>query len=375
MRSSSRARLYRARSGRWCGTLALVAVAGLVLAAPAIAHDGGGRGLGRYAERDLVADVPGAAELTDASLVNAWGLSFGPTTPAWVADNGTDVSTLYSGGVGATPVVKVPLTVSIPGGAPTGTVFNGSTGFVVHSGTSSGPARFLFSSEAGTITGWNAAVPPPSTSTEAQTAVTVPGAIFKGLAIADTATGPQIYASDFHNNAVDVWDANFAPVKRPGAFTDPALPAGYAPFGIQAMTGGIVVTYAKQDADAEDEVAGPGKGFVDVYDTGGTLLRRFARRGALNAPWGVAPAPQGFGAASGALLIGNFGDGRINAYDPFDGRFLGALSERHGRPIAIDGLWALEFGNGVIGTTQTLLFTAGPDEESHGLFGELTPRK
>ena len=139
------------------------------------------------------------------------------------------------------------------------------------------------------------------------------------------------------------------------------------------MTGGIVVTYAKQDADAEDEVAGPGKGFVDVYDTGGTLLRRFAARGALNAPWGVAPAPQGFGAASGALLIGNFGDGRINAYDPFDGRFLGALRGRHGRPIAIDGLWALEFGNGVIGTTQTLLFTAGPDEESHGLFGELMP--
>ena len=160
-------------------------------------------------------DVPGAAELTDSNLVNAWGLSFGPTTPAWVADNGTDVSTLYSGGVGATPVAKVPLTVSIPGGAPTGTVFNGSTGFVVHSGASSGPARFLFSSEAGTITGWNPAVPPPPTSTQAQTAVTVPGAIFKGLAIADTATGPQIYATDFHNGAVDVWDANFAPGEAP----------------------------------------------------------------------------------------------------------------------------------------------------------------
>ena len=346
---------------------------GLALASPAVAHDRGGRDLGRYTERDLVADVPGAAELADSSLINAWGLAFGPTTPAWVADNGTDVSTLYSGAVGATPVAKVPLTVSIPGGAPTGAVFNGSTGFVVHSGSSSGPARFLFSSEAGTITGWNPAVPPPPASTQAQTAVTVPGAIFKGLAIADTATGPQIYASDFHNGVVDVWDANFAPVKRPGAFTDPALPAGYAPFGIQAMTGGIVVTYAKQDADAEDEVAGPGKGFVDVYDTSGTLLRRFASRGALNAPWGIAPAPQGFGAASGALLIGNFGDGRINAYDLFDGRFLGALRGRHGRPIAVDGLWALEFGNGVIGTTQTLLFTAGPAEESQGLFGELTP--
>ena len=188
---------------------------GLALASPAVAHDRGGRDLGRYTERDLVADVPGAAELADSSLINAWGLAFGPTTPAWVADNGTDVSTLYSGAVGATPVTKVPLTVSIPGGAPTGAVFNGSTGFVVHSGSSSGPARFLFSSEAGTITGWNPAVPPPPASTQAQTAVTVPGAIFKGLAIADTATGPQIYASDFHNGVVDVWDANFAPVKRP----------------------------------------------------------------------------------------------------------------------------------------------------------------
>ena len=372
MRCSSRAQSRRGRRGRWCGTLALVAAVALALASPALASDRGGRTLGHYAQRNLVSDVAGAAELHDSSLVNAWGLTFGPTTPAWVADNGTGVSTLYSGAVGATPVAKVPVTVSIPGGAPTGAVFNGSAGFVVHSGTSSGPARFLFSSEAGTITGWNAAVPPPPPSTQAQTAVTVPGAIFKGLAIADTATGPQIYATDFHNAQVDVWDASFAPVRRPGAFSDPALPSGYAPFGIQAINGGIVVTYAKQDADAEDEVAGPGKGFVDVYDTGGGLLRRFAARGALNAPWGVALAPQGFGRASGALLIGNFGDGRINAYDPVSAKFLGALRGEHGRRIAIDGLWALEFGNGVIGTPQTLLFTAGPAEETHGLFGAIT---
>ena len=373
MRSSLRAQ-RSGRSRRWCAALSLVAAVGMSLVPTALAHqDRGGRGVGHYVQRNLVSDVPGAAEFLDGDLVNAWGLAFGPTTPAWVADNGTDVSTLYSGAVAGMPVAKVPLTVSIPGGAPTGAVFNGSSGFVVHSGASSGPARFLFSSEAGTITGWNPGVPPPPPSMQAQTAVTVPGAIFKGLAIADTATGPQIYAADFHNAEVDVWDANFAPVRRPGAFSDPALPAGYAPFGIQAVNGGIVVTYAKQDADAEDEVAGPGKGFVDVYDTSGTLLRRFAARGALNAPWGVAPAPQGFGGASGALLIGNFGDGRINAYDPFNGEFLGALRGDRGRRIAIDGLWALEFGNGVIGTTQTLLFTAGPDEESHGLFGELTP--
>lgn len=362
------------RSGRWCGTLALAAAAAMALAPPAFGQGAGvGRGIGHYVQRDLVSDVPGAAELLDTDLVNAWGLALGPTTPAWVADNGTDVSTLYAGAVGNTSVVKRPLTVSIPGGAPTGAVFNGSPGFVVHSGLSSGPALFLFSSEAGTITGWNPAVPPPPPSTQAQTAVSVPGAIFKGLAIAGTATGPRIYASDFHAGQVDVWDASFAPVQIAGAFSDPELPAGYAPFGIQAVGGRIVVTYAKQDADAEDEVAGPGNGFVDVYDTDGSLLRRFAARGALNAPWGVAAAPEGFGRASGALLIGNFGDGRINAYDQATGKFLGALRDQQGGRIAIDGLWALEFGNGVIGTPQTLLFTAGPDEETHGLFGELTP--
>jgi uncharacterized protein (TIGR03118 family) len=372
MRSSLRAQ-RSGRSRRWCAALSLVAAVGMSLVPTALAHqDRGGRGVGHYVQRNLVSDVPGAAEFLDGDLVNAWGLAFGPTTPAWVADNGTDVSTLYSGAVAGMPVAKVPLTVSIPGGAPTGAVFNGSSGFVVHSGASSGPARFLFSSEAGTITGWNPGVPPPPPSMQAQTAVTVPGAIFKGLAIADTATGPQIYAADFHNAEVDVWDANFAPVRRPGAFTDPALPAGYAPFGIQTVNGGIVVAYAKQDADAEDEVAGPGKGFVDVYDTSGGLLRRFAARGPLNAPWGIALAPQGFGRASGALLIGNFGDGRINAYDPVSAKFLGALRGEHGRRIAIDGLWALEFGNGVIGTPQTLLFTAGPDEETHGLFGAVT---
>jgi uncharacterized protein (TIGR03118 family) len=368
MRSSLHTLRRSGRSGRWCGALVL-AVAAMALAPPALA----GRGIGHYTQRDLVSDIPDAAELLDSDLVNSWGLTFGPTTPAWVADNGTGVSTLYSGAVGSTPVAKVPLTVSIPGGAPTGAVFNSSTGFVVMSGASSGPARFLFSSEAGNITGWNPGVPPPPTSTQAQIAVSVPGAIFKGLAIADTATGPRIYASDFHAGQVDVWDANFAPVQIPGAFQDPDLPAGYAPFGIQTVGGQIVVTYAKQDADAADDVAGPGNGFVDVYGTDGTLLRRFASGGALNAPWGVAQAPQGFGRASGALLIGNFGDGRINAYDPVSGKFLGALRDEHGGRITIDGLWALEFGNGVIGTPQTLLFTAGPDDEMHGLFGELTP--
>jgi uncharacterized protein (TIGR03118 family) len=353
---------------RWCGAVAVVAVAGMALAAsPALAHPAS-----QYAQRNLVSNQAAAAELQDSNLVNAWGLAFGPNTPAWVADNGADVSTLYSGAVGNTPVMNVGLVVSIPDGAPTGAVFNGSDGFVVSDGMNSGPALFLFSSEAGTITGWNPAVPPPPFSTEAQNAVTVPGAIFKGLAIADTATGPQIYATDFHNSEVDVWDSSFTPIDTPGAFTDPGIPHRFAPFGIQAVNGDIVVTYAKQDRDAEDDVAGRGLGFVDVYDTDGTLLRRFASRGPLNAPWGIALARHGFGRASGALLIGNFGDGHINAYDPVSGEFLGALRGKHHSKLEIDGLWALEFGNGVIGTRQTLLFTAGPNDESDGLFGAIT---
>jgi uncharacterized protein (TIGR03118 family) len=327
--------------------------------------------LGRYIQRNLVSDVPGQAKLLDADLVNAWGLAFAPNGPAWVADNGTDVSTLYAGAASNQPATKLPLTVSIPGGAPTGTVYNGSDGFVVHSGSSSGPALFLFSSESGRITGWSQAVPPPPLSTQAQTAVTVPGAIFKGLAIADTATGPRIYATDFHNDRVDVWNSGFKRVNRPGAFSDPAIPDGFAPFGIETVNGDLVVTYAKQDADAEDDVAGPGNGFVDIYDTAGHLLQRVAKHGALNSPWGVAMAPHGFGPAGGALLIGNFGNGRINAYDPASGKRLGALWA-HGQRVRIPGLWALKVGNGVIGTPNSLLFTAGPAHESHGLFGKLT---
>jgi uncharacterized protein (TIGR03118 family) len=354
----------------------LATLAAGTLAQPAAAHRRHhDHGLNGFHQRNLVADTPGAAELTDPNLVNAWGLAFGPTTPAWVADNGTDASTLYSGANAMTAAPSiVPLVVNVPGGAPTGLVFNGGAGFRVHKDADSGPARFLFSSEAGVISGWNSSVPAgPAPSTDAQVAATVPGAIYKGLAIADTEHGARLYASDFHNARVDVWDDTFAPAGKPGGFTDPRLPRGYAPFGIQTVAGRfVVVTYAKQDADAEDEVAGPGRGFVDVYDTSGTLLRRFASRGALNAPWGIALAPKEFGRASGDLLIGNFGNGRINAFDPRHGRFEGALRERHGRTIAIDGLWALEFGNGTIGTSKTLLFTAGPGDEEHGLFGAIT---
>jgi uncharacterized protein (TIGR03118 family) len=371
---------HRSVTGRfprrgWLTLVAALVVAG-VAAAPSTAathrHKHHGHDL-RVHQRNLVSDQPGHAVLTDPNLVNAWGLAFGPSTPGWVADNGADVSTLYRGATTMTPQPsRVPLVVSIPQGAPTGVVWNGGTGFTVRSGMASGPALFLFSSEAGVISGWSPDVPAPG-STAAQVATTVPGAIFKGLAIADTKDGPRLYATDFHNGRVDVWNDMFAPADKPGGFTDPNLPKGYAPFGIQTVGHRIVVTYAKQDADAEDDVHGPGFGFVDVYNTSGKLLRRLVSRGPLNAPWGIALAPRHFGGASGDLLIGNFGNGRINAFNPRNGRFLGAL-RAHGRKLKIDGLWALEFGNGVIGNRNTLLFTAGPDDESHGLFGALTAR-
>jgi len=326
--------------------------------------------VGRYTQDNLVSDQAGKADIRDRDLVNAWGLAFGPSTPGWVADNGTDVSTLYTGDINGTPVAKFPLTVSIPGGAPTGTVWNDTDSFVVKSGGQSAPANFLFSSEAGKITAWSQSVPPMS---KAQTVARVRGAIFKGLAIADSAKGPRIYATDFHKGKVDVWDGNFSRVRKRGAFRDPKLPDSFAPFGIEEVNGDIVVTYAKQDRKAEDDVPGPGEGFVDIYSKGGKLLDRFASRGPLNAPWGIAKAPKGFGGASGDLLIGNFGDGWINAFKPKSGKFVGSFQDAQGRKLAIDGLWALKFGNGMIGTRKTLLFTAGPEDESHGLFGDLTP--
>jgi uncharacterized protein (TIGR03118 family) len=370
------------RVTRWRGALAIVAGVVLATAPSALArshapdqpasHNRGhehshDRTVGRYSQRNLVADTAGTAELTDPDVVNAWGLSFGPASSAWVSDAGTGKSTLYRGGVGSSAVTKVPITVSIPGGVPTGQVFNGSDGFVIRSGNASGAPRFLFASGTGVISGWNENVP-AADSMQAEPAVTVPGAAFTGLAI----SGDRLYAADFHNARVDAWDSSFNAVKHAGAFRDPKIPAGYAPFGIEATDGRIVVTYALQDATAEFDVPGAGHGFVDVYSTSGRLVQRLATRGPLNSPWGIAQAPNDFGAASGALLIGNFGDGAIQAYDPKDGRFLGQLGDTHHKAVTIPGLWALKFGNGVIGAPNALLFTAGPSRGTHGLFGELT---
>jgi uncharacterized protein (TIGR03118 family) len=351
----------------WCAALVVTVAAGLAIAPAAFA-------LGHYTRHNLVSDQAGKADIRDPDLVNAWGLAFGPSTPAWVADNGTDVSTLYTGDVAGTPVMKFPLTASIPGGAPTGQVFNGSSEFMVHAGGKSGPAQFIFSSEAGRITAWSKTVPP---ATKAHTVASAKGAIFKGLAIANTKNGHRLYATDFHNDRVDVFDGSFNRIGRPGAFVDRKLPRRFAPFGIQAIGGRIFVSYAKQDGKREDDVDGQGLGFVDAFDRNGNLLARVARRGQLNAPWGIARAPADFGRFSGDLLIGNFGDGRINAFKQRSGRTFtpaGALRIGNGKALVIDGLWALEFGHGAAnnGPANTLFFTAGPDDEAHGLFGTIT---
>jgi uncharacterized protein (TIGR03118 family) len=362
---------YRRATRRLAAGAATAALLVLVVSArPAeatgVGHD---HGPGAFQVTNLVADQPGVAPLTDPDLVNPWGLALGPTTPLWVSDADADVSTIYRGAVDRSPFAKVPLTVSIPGGAPTGQVYNANDAFVIHNGAASAPARFLFASESGHITGWSPDVPPAN---QAQTLVSTPGAIYKGLALAETRHGPLLYATDFHGGKVDMFDGQGMPVMRRGAFTDPFLPPGYAPFGIAAVGNHIVVTYAKQDADREDDVAGPGNGFVDVYSRHGHLLRRLASRGVLNAPWGLALAPAGFGRLSGQLLVGNFGDGTINAFS-LGGFPLGALRDSQGARINVEGLWGLQFGNGTAGSPTTLFFAAGPGDEEHGLLGTITP--
>ncbi len=317
----------------------------------------------------LVADKGLPTPTDDPSLVNGWGLSAGLTTPWWASDNATNVSTLYDG-TGA----KQALTVAVAGG-PTGTVFNGSaTDFVVSQDGKSGAARFLFATEAGTILGWSPAVNGTTALVGAERSAQE--ASYKGLAILND----RLYASDFHNNRVDVFDASFDPVSLAGGFNDAKLPKGYAPFGIQALRGDIFVTYAKQDAEKKDDVPGGGFGYVDKYSPNGRLLAHIATGGRKNAPpnapWGLALAPLSFGPFSGDVLVGNFGNGRISAYAMRPGgkwTFRGQLRGSDGKLIAIEGLWAIAFGNGAAaGPTTSLYFLAGPGGEGHGLFGAIT---
>jgi uncharacterized protein (TIGR03118 family) len=306
------------------------------------------------------ADGPTAPTI-DPDLVNPWGLAFNPTGPVWVADNHSGLSTIYNAqGQKQALVVTIPTAAGgTPPSAPTGLVFNVTTGFMGD--------HFIFSSEDGTITGWatgTAAVMRSDNSTA--------GAVYKGLALGIRNNIPRLYATDFHNGKVDVFDQGYAKITTTGGFADANLPAGFAPFGVQASGPVVYVTYAKQDADKMDDTAGAGNGFVDVFDFDGVLTKRLISGGALNSPWAIAMAPADFGPLSHDLLVGNFGDGHINAYDPSTGASLGPVVDSPGVPLAIPGLWALVFGNDTPGAAHNqLFFTAGPGMEMHGLLGRL----
>jgi uncharacterized protein (TIGR03118 family) len=326
---------------------------------------------GGFAQVNLASDVPRLASVTDPNLVNPWGIAFSPTGPFWSADNGSGVSDLLDGRGQPVPLVVTVPSAGRAGGTPTGTVFNGGPGFAISENGVSAPSRFLFATEDGTISGWTTVVDP----TRALVAVdnSASGAVYTGLALAAGPAGNSfLYAADFRHGMIDVFNQDFQPVVRSGAFQDPNLPEGYAPFNIQNINNMLFVTYAQQDENGRDDVAGAGHGFIDVYDPNGNLVSRFASQGALNSPWGLALAPADFGSFGGALLVGNNGDGHIDAYDPRSGAFRGELAGANGTPIAIPNLWALAFGNGHFGgDSDTLFFAAGVDYNAHGLFGAI----
>jgi uncharacterized protein (TIGR03118 family) len=365
------------RSAVVFGTLGAAALLGVTL--------GGAQRppLNFYEQRNLVSDGFIHAEHTDPHLVNGWGIQFNPAPNGlwWVNDADTGFSTLYDANGNANSlVVTVPPGTGESGntGHPTGIVFNAGNGFVVTDGTNTAPARFIFATENGTIAAWAPTVPPPAPATVAHTVFPAAGdpssgAIFKGLALANNGQGDFLYATDFHNARIDVFDSSFHLVTLAGDFTDPNLPARFAPFGIRAINDVLFVTFAMQDDDAEDDVAGRGLGIVDAFDLSGHLLRRMITGGKLNAPWGLALSPSDFGKFSNSLLVGNFGDGHINAYNPINGSYRGTLLAPRGGPIQIDGLWGISFGNdNLAGPANVLFFASGPGGESHGLFGSLT---
>jgi uncharacterized protein (TIGR03118 family) len=331
-----------------------------------------GANAGFFQQTNLVSDVPGLAGVTDPNLVNSWGISFPPMGPFWISDNGTGLATVYNASGQPFPVAN-PIIVTIPPpsilptatAAPTGNVFNSTTDF--------GGDHFLFATENGTISGWSSGTSAvlhvdnpidPSTNT---------GPVYKGLALAATPSGDNfLYAANFRDARIDVFDKNFTNVTASFPFSDPNIPAGFAPFDIRSLNGQLYVTYAKQDDFKHDDVKGAGNGFVDIFNTNGVLVKRLISNGPLNSPWGLAIAPGDFGPFSNDLLVGDFGDGLINAFDPSTGTFFGTLENSQGNPISIDGLWGLTFGNGfTAGPTNTLFFTAGINGEADGLFGDL----
>ncbi|WP_405876565.1 TIGR03118 family protein [Streptomyces sp. NBC_01136] len=378
-------------------TLALGTFGALVAAAPPGAGDAPRTADHGFRERDLVSDIPGRAEKTDPNLVNPWGLARTHAGEIFVSDNGSDSATTYSGARDNKPVNILPRVVSIPeGGAPTGVVRNDTDAFrFTDSGSGrSGVARFLFAGEDGDVFAFNPDVNPTNAVRVAHEDSDGETAVFKGLTIVpgekehgevkghgkDCKKGgkchePRLLVANFRDARIDSFDTNFDLLPPDGRFQDPKIKSGFAPFDVKLIGDKVFVTYAKQDADKHDDVAGPHNGFIDVFSTEGRLLRRFASRGVLNSPWGLETAPEKFGKFSGDLLVGNFGDGRINAFDLRTGRFEGTLRDRNGNPIAIPGLWGLQRGTDKSGGKDSVWFAAGINGESDGLLGTLRAEK
>ncbi|HUA14904.1 MAG TPA: TIGR03118 family protein [Verrucomicrobiae bacterium] len=325
-----------------------------------------------YTRTDLTTDSSSvsSAPNVDPNLVNPWGMSRGSGSPWWLSDNGAGLSTLYDGtGAIQSLVVSIPRAKGGKGlSSPTGTVFNFTTSFRVGPQQ---PALFLFTAEDGTISGWN---PNVNLGAAVQKISRPLIASYKGLAIAMTEAGPRLYATNFKSGEVDVFDGEFHQIPGPVGFHDDSLPPHYAPFGIQNVGGNLVVTFAQRNPGAEDENDGPGLGYVRVFDVYGHLLLRLEHGMFLNAPWGIALAPSDFGPFSHRLLIGNFGDGTIHAFNAVSGKFEGTLLDPTGVPLAIEGLWGLSFGGDGAknGLATVLYFTAGPNDEGDGIFGNIT---
>jgi len=352
----------RMRSTSVTAVLALAMLAWSAANAPAAAARG-------FKQVNLVADTVGMAAHTDLNLLNAWGMTFDSAQngPLTVADNHAGVVTAYdpTGQPVGTPVA-IPAAAGSAMGAPTGVVFNGTADF--HGDT------FISVSEDGIVAGWRVGAP---AVVEADNSAAT--AVYKGVALGSNAMGTFLYATNFHGGTVDVLDEDFHAATVPGSFTDPNAPAGFAPFGIHNIQGRLYVTFAMQDADRQDDVKGDGHGLIDIFDTQGRLLRRFAsgtaaggRLTVLDSPWGMALAPRRFGRFSRTLLVGNFGSGHITAFDRRTGHQRGLLKDTAGNPLTLDGLWEVLFGGGgSAGDPHTLYFTSGPDDENHGLLGSL----
>lgn len=367
-----------------CAVMVVLTAGGLVAAAaPALATAAPANS---FKQTNLIANKASfGAKLVDPNLKNAWGLAAGPATPLWVSDNNSGKATVYMGGVNG-GAVSLALTVPVPGANPTGQVFNSAAKAFPVGGSKGSPAVFIVDSDSigskqspGEIAAWNGGAKFVVEDSPAGGAggKTPAKAVFKGLALAaSTKAGPELFAADVANGTVDVFNKNFASMSTPGEFKDPKLPKGYAPFGIQLLGGKVYVSYGKQNAAKTDVVPGAGLGVVDVYTVNGTLVHHLVSNGAaspLNEPWGLAIAPAGFGPFAGDLLVGNLGNGRINAFNPTTGKFLGALHGANGKPIAINGLWGLRVGNSAFGGSSSLVFSAGPQAYANGVVGVLNP--